>query len=91
MQIASALQTELRDFTGTRAEPLRTLRGIDLPSEPGNRVVFRHGREIPIVEPAFTPGSVMPGEADRLKLLAIITPAMKASRRSEARVRGEGT
>jgi hypothetical protein len=35
------------------------------------------------VQPAFSPGQVMPGEVDRLKLLAVITPTIQVVLRRE--------
>ena len=46
-----------------------------------NLVIYREQHEA--VQPAFTPGSVLPGEVDRLKLLAIITPAIEVTLRLE--------
>jgi len=46
-----------------------------------NFVLYREQRDA--LQPAFTPGSVLPGEVDRLKLLAIITPAIEVTLRLE--------
>ena len=42
-----------------------------------NFVIYREQREA--LQPAFTPGAVLPGEVGRLKLLAIITPESRLS------------
>jgi hypothetical protein len=46
-----------------------------------NYVIYREQHEA--IQPAFSPGRVMPGEADRLKLLAIITPTIQVVLRLE--------
>jgi len=46
-----------------------------------NFVIYREQRGA--LQPAFTPGRILPGEVDRLKLLAIITPAIEVALRLE--------
>ena len=46
-----------------------------------NFVIYREQPEA--VQPAFSPGSTLPGEVDRLKLLAIITPTIQVALRLE--------
>ena len=46
-----------------------------------NFVIYREQHEA--VQPAFSPGQILPGEVDRLKLLAIITPTIEVVLRSE--------
>ena len=46
-----------------------------------NFVIYREQKEA--LQPAFTPGAVLPGEVDRLKLLAIITPGIEVVLRLE--------
>jgi len=46
-----------------------------------NLVIYREQHEA--VQPAFSPGQVLPGEVDRLKLLAIITPTIQVALRLE--------
>ncbi|MDQ6706866.1 MAG: hypothetical protein M3Z85_12940 [Acidobacteriota bacterium] len=46
-----------------------------------NYVIYREQQDV--VQPAFTPGRVLPGEVDRLKLLAIITPGIEVALREE--------
>jgi hypothetical protein len=46
-----------------------------------NFVIYREQHEA--VQPAFSPGQIMPGEVDRLKLLAVITPAIQVALRLE--------
>ncbi len=46
-----------------------------------NFVIYREQKEA--LQPAFTPPAVLPGEVDRLKLLAIITPGIEVVLRLE--------
>jgi hypothetical protein len=46
-----------------------------------NFALYREQHEA--IQPAFTPGRVLPGEVDRLKLLAIITPGIEVALRLE--------
>jgi len=46
-----------------------------------NFVIYREQHEA--LQPAFTPGRTLPGEVDRLELLAIITPAIEVALRLE--------
>jgi len=46
-----------------------------------NFLIFREQHQA--LQPAFTPGSVLPGEVDRLKLLAVITPMIEVELRLE--------
>ena len=46
-----------------------------------NVVIYREQHEA--VQPAFSPGQTLPGEVDRLKLLAIITPTIQVVLRLE--------
>jgi len=46
-----------------------------------NFVIYREQHEA--VQPAFTPGGTLPGEVDRLKLLAVITPTIQVVLRRE--------
>lgn len=47
-----------------------------------NLVIYREQHDA--VQPAFTPGQILPGEVDRLKLLAIITPTIEVIVRAGA-------
>jgi hypothetical protein len=46
-----------------------------------NFVIYREQHDA--VQPAFSPGQTLPGEVDRLKLLAIITPTIEVALRLE--------
>ncbi len=68
----------LYELAGTTQDPAAKNRYVAFAN---NFVIFREQHQA--VQRAFTPGTVLPGEVERLKLLAIITPAIQVALRAE--------